>query len=47
MCFYVGANSIFYGEELLTTPNNDDNRDNELLAEIFTGVNGEEEQKIA
>ena len=31
-CFYAGANSIFYGEKLLTTPNADANADLELLA---------------
>jgi biotin synthase len=32
MCLYAGANSIFYGEELLTTPNPEESKDNELIA---------------
>ncbi len=32
MCLYAGANSIFYGEELLTTANPDKSADNELIA---------------
>lgn len=31
MCFFAGANSIFYGEKLLTTPNPDTNHDSELF----------------
>ncbi|MFQ5635329.1 MAG: biotin synthase BioB, partial [Gammaproteobacteria bacterium] len=31
LCFFAGANSIFYGDKLLTTPNPDANRDLELL----------------
>ncbi len=31
MCLYAGANSIFYGEELLTTPNPEEGADRELL----------------
>ena len=30
-CFMAGANSIFAGDELLTTPNPDFNRDKELF----------------
>jgi biotin synthase len=30
-CLYAGANSIFYGEKLLTTPNVTDSADDELL----------------
>ncbi|MCT6855309.1 MULTISPECIES: biotin synthase BioB [Bombella] len=32
LCFLAGANSIFWGEKLLTTPNPAQNRDTELLA---------------
>jgi biotin synthase len=32
LCLFAGANSIFYGEQLLTTPNPDKNEDAELLA---------------
>ncbi|GBQ66094.1 biotin synthase [Ameyamaea chiangmaiensis NBRC 103196] len=34
LCFLAGANSIFYGEKLLTTPNPAENRDRRLLAEL-------------
>jgi biotin synthase len=30
-CFFVGANSIFYGEQLLTTKNSSTNQDDKLL----------------
>ncbi len=32
MCLYAGANSIFYGDQLLTTPNPEPGSDQELLA---------------
>jgi len=31
LCFLAGANSIFYGDKLLTTPNPSANADLELL----------------
>jgi biotin synthase len=31
MCLYAGANSIFYGEELLTTPNPGEDVDRDLI----------------
>jgi biotin synthase len=34
LCFYAGANSIFYGEKLLTTPNAHESEDQELLREL-------------
>ena len=34
MCFLAGANSIFYGEKLLTTDNADANADRALLAKL-------------
>ena len=34
MCFLAGANSIFYGEQLLTTGNPEAEQDRELLAEL-------------
>ncbi len=34
LCFLAGANSIFYGEKLLTTPNPSENRDMQLLARL-------------
>ena len=33
LCFIVGANSIFYGDTLLTTDNNDMKGDKELIAQ--------------
>lgn len=34
LCFLAGANSIFYGEKLLTTDNNERNEDRALLGQI-------------
>jgi biotin synthase len=34
LCYFAGANSIFYGEKLLTTPNPDTNQDMELFAKL-------------
>jgi biotin synthase len=34
LCFLAGANSIFYGEQLLTTPNPDSNDDMALLKRL-------------
>ncbi|KPV41022.1 biotin synthase [Thiohalorhabdus denitrificans] len=34
LCFMAGANSIFYGEQLLTTPNPDENSDRALLDKL-------------
>ena len=34
MCFMAGANSIFYGEQLLTAGNPEAEQDRELLAEL-------------
>jgi len=34
LCFFAGANSIFYGERLLTTPNPDTDRDLKLFADL-------------
>jgi biotin synthase len=34
LCFFAGANSIFYGEKLLTTGNPDTARDRELFARL-------------
>lgn len=33
-CFFAGANSFFYGDKLLTTPNPDENEDMDLLAAL-------------
>lgn len=34
LCFMAGANSFFYGEQLLTTPNSETNRDNLLFEQL-------------
>ncbi len=34
LCFFAGANSIFYGEKLLTTPNPKENKDLELFERL-------------
>src|SRR5208282_3261760 len=34
LCFFAGANSIFYGEKLLTTANPDTDKDKELFAKL-------------
>jgi biotin synthase len=34
LCFLAGANSIFYGEKLLTTPNPDTHKDVALFAKL-------------
>jgi biotin synthase len=37
LCFFAGANSIFYGEKLLTTGNPEAARDDALLAALGIG----------
>lgn len=34
LCFFAGANSIFYGEKLLTTPNPEANQDKQLFEKL-------------
>jgi len=34
LCFFAGANSIFYGEKLLTTPNPEADKDKELFEKL-------------
>ena len=34
LCFFSGANSIFYGEELLTTENPKINKDKALMEKL-------------
>jgi biotin synthase len=34
LCFFAGANSIFYGDKLLTTPNPDTDQDRQLFAKL-------------
>ena len=43
LCFLAGANSIFYGDTLLTTPNPDQNQDMELFARLGIVANGEQD----
>jgi biotin synthase len=38
LCFLAGANSIFYGDKLLTTANNDASDDRALIAEAGLSV---------
>jgi biotin synthase len=45
MCFLAGANSIFYGEKLLTTDNPDTNHDQQLFARL--GITPWEGQEVA
>ncbi|WP_438969925.1 biotin synthase BioB [Methylophaga sp.] len=46
MCFLAGANSIFYGEKLLTTDNPDTNRDQQLFKRLgITPWVGEEKSE--
>ena len=35
LCFFAGANSIFYGEKLLTTANPETDQDRALLDKLF------------
>ncbi len=41
MCFMAGANSIFYGDKLLTTDNPDADRDRRLFAKLGLRMQGE------
>ena len=34
LCFMAGANSIFYGEKLLTTDNNDSDQDQQMIKDV-------------
>jgi biotin synthase len=45
LCFVAGANSIFYGDTLLTTPNPDENKDLELFERL--GINDASETAAA
>ena len=42
LCFLAGANSLFYGDKLLTTANNDALRDREMIAALGLGSRGGE-----
>jgi biotin synthase len=41
LCFLAGANSIFYGEKLLTTGNPDVMRDQQLFARLGLKAEGQ------
>ena len=41
LCFLAGANSIFYGDTLLTTPNPERNEDMQLFERLGIVANGE------
>ena len=46
MCFMAGANSIFYGDTLLTSPNPEESGDRALLAKLdLYPLGGEEESE--
>ena len=45
LCFMAGANSIFYGDKLLTTGNNDTNNDIKLIKNIGMTITPLEEKK--
>jgi biotin synthase len=45
LCFLAGANSIFYGEKLLTTPNPEAAHDRQLFARL--GINTESVQDVS
>jgi len=42
MCFFAGANSIFYGDKLLTTDNPDADSDLKLFARLGITAEGAE-----
>ncbi len=42
LCFLAGANSIFYGDTLLTTPNPEQSADRQLFAKLGIVANGEQ-----
>ena len=46
LCFLAGANSIFYGDKLLTTPNPDENSDMDLLKKLGMTTTGEIQPEV-
>jgi biotin synthase len=44
LCFLAGANSIFYGDTLLTTPNSEQNSDMELFGRLGIQPNAEQQK---
>ncbi len=47
LCFFAGANSVFYGEELLTTPNNEMKADRELFRALGIRAEMQSERREA
>ncbi len=43
LCFIAGANSVFYGEKLLTTPNPGKSRDRELFERLGLRISGRQD----
>jgi biotin synthase len=43
LCFMAGANSIFYGEKLLTTSNNDAEEDRKMIESLGLKITGQVE----
>ncbi|MGQ0501444.1 MAG: biotin synthase BioB [Panacagrimonas sp.] len=46
LCFFAGANSIFYGDKLLTTENPQNLKDRALLARLGIRVQGQEQNAV-
>jgi len=46
LCFLAGANSIFYGDKLLTTPNPDETSDMALLQKLGMTTTGEVQRDV-
>lgn len=46
LCFFAGANSIFYGDKLLTTENPQNLKDRALLARLGIRVQGQEQSAV-
>jgi biotin synthase len=44
LCFVAGANSIFYGDKLLTTPNPEENEDMALFEKLGINANAKLQQ---
>ena len=44
LCFYAGANSVFYGEELLTAPNVEVEKDRQLFNKLGMKIEGDNDQ---
>lgn len=46
LCFLAGANSIFYGEKLLTTPNPKENEDKQLFTRLGIEIESANKEKV-